>query len=216
MPDSDPLLTSSFLKRWHKGESEGLEKLIERHLPWIQSYVHRKLSGLLRSKTETGDIVQDAMVQFLRYGPKFHLSNDMQFRGLLAKIIQNVLRDKYDWFTAQRRAIAKERPIPADTVLNLDPLHSNVNTPSQIVYKHEQEAWVRLGLELLDPEYRQVIVLREWEELSFAEIGKSMNMSKDSARRRYMDSILQLMKNVRTLRSGKLENILDPEDVEPE
>jgi RNA polymerase sigma-70 factor (ECF subfamily) len=201
--------TSRFLQDWHHGDPQGLESLLERHLSWIQSFVHHKLSDLLRRKAETGDIVQDAVVQFLRYGPRFHLSDDRQFRALLCRIVENVLRDKYDWFTAKRRSIAMERPLPEDTVLNLDPAHGGVDSPSQIVQQHEQEAWVRLGLELLEPESRQVIILREWEELSFTDVGKKMGTSRDTARRRYMEAIYQLMNKVRELRAGDLDTALN-------
>jgi RNA polymerase sigma factor (sigma-70 family) len=190
------------------GDIPGLEQLLERHLSWIQTYVHRKLSDLIRRKAETGDIVQDAVVQFLRHGPRFRLSNDRQFRALLARIVENVLRDKYDWFTAHRRAIARERPLPADTVLDLDPAEGMVDSPSQIVQRHEQEAWVRLGLELLDPGERRIIVFRDWEDLSFTEIGKRTGMTKGTARRRYLDSIEQLITKVRALKSGDLNAVL--------
>ena len=200
--------TSRFILEWHDGEAEGLERLLERHLSWIQAHVHRKLSHLLRRKVETGDIVQDAVVQFLRYGPRFHLSSDRQFRALLCRIVENVIRDKYDWFTAQRRAIALERPLPADTVLNLDPPDRGVESPSRIVAQHEQEAWVRLGLELLGHNEREVIVFRDWECLSFEEVGKRIGTSRDTARRRYLEAIFLLMDHVRSLREGKLDQIL--------
>ncbi len=205
--------TSQYLLAWHHGDQASLEMLLERHLPWIQSYVHRKLSKALRTKADTGDIVQDAMVQFLRYGPRFQISDDRRFRALLARIIENVLHDKYDWFTARRRAIAKERPLPPDTVLNLDPPGETVNTPSQIVIQHEREAWVRLALELLDPEQRQVILLHDWENQSFAEIGMKIKVSKGTARRRYLESIHYLIETVHALQQGKLDAVLKLEPV---
>jgi len=200
--------TSRFLQEWHDGNPDGLERLLERHLSWIQTHVHGKLSRLLRQKAETGDIVQDAVVQFLRYGPRFRLSNDRQFRALLSRIVENVLHDKYDWFTAKRRSVARERPLPADTVLNLDPPDEGVESPSRIVAQHEQEAWVRLGLELLDPGERQVIILRDWECLSFSAVGKRIGTSRDTARRRYLEALFQLMDHVRGLREGKLDQVL--------
>lgn len=189
--------------------NEDLERLLEKHLPWIQSYVHRKLSNFLRLKAETGDIVQDAVVQFIHYGPRFKLSDDRQFRALLGRIIENVLCDKYDWFTAKRRAIAKERPLPPDTVLNLDPPEGRVESPSRIVQQHEREAWIRLGLELLPPDERRIIILRDWEDRSFADIAQLLDLSKSAARRRYLDSIEDLIGKVHALQSGRLDTALD-------
>ena len=57
-------------------------------------------------KVESSDIVQDAALQFLKYGPRFILSDEEKFRALLVRIVENVLRDKHDWFSARRRAIA--------------------------------------------------------------------------------------------------------------
>ena len=202
---------SAFLPDWRGGQSEDLEVILKRHLPWIQSYVHRKMGSFSRSKAETGDIVQEAMIQFLRHGPRVRLTNDRQFRALLCRIIENVVCDQYDWFTAHRRAMAKERPLPPDTVLNLDPPKGKVDTPSQIVQQQEHEAWIRLGLELLKPKNREVIILHKWEDLSFAEIGDRLGISKSVVRKKYLRSIELLIDTVKALQSGRLEAVVGEE-----
>jgi RNA polymerase sigma-70 factor (ECF subfamily) len=191
-----------------KDEPPDLDELLKRHLPWIQSYVHRKLGSKWRSKADTGDIVQEAMIQFLRYGPRVKVTNDRQFRALLCRIIENVVCDQYDWFTAHRRTIARERPLPSDTVLNLDPPQGRVNTPSKIVLQQEDEAWLRLGLELLEPKNREVIILHKWENLSFSEIGKRLGIAKSVARRRYLRSIDLLIETINKLQVGQLDAVI--------
>lgn len=188
-----------------------IDSLLNRHLEWIQSHVHRKLGSLLRTKADTGDIVQDAVVQFLKYGPRIRLSNDKQFRALICRIIENVICDKYDWFTARRRSIAKERPLAPDTVLNLDPVDSSQKTPSRIVQKQEEEAWARLGLELIEPQKREVIVLHHWENQSFMEIGDHYEISKVAARKRYMAAMDILIDTVEALKGGRFEDVLGPD-----
>jgi RNA polymerase sigma-70 factor (ECF subfamily) len=201
-----------FLPDWEQAEPEDLEEILKRHLPWIQAYVHRKLGSMWRSKAETGDIVQEAMIQFLRHGPRVKLTNDRQFRALLCRIIENVVCDQYDWFTARRRAMAREQPLPGDTVLNLDPPMGKVDTPSQIVQQQEKEAWIRLGLELMKPKEREVIILRKWEDLSFAEIGERLGVGKSVARRKYLRSIEILIETVKALQSGRLEAVIGEEE----
>lgn len=210
----DPI--SEYYRAGCQGDREAMQKLLENHLDWIAQFARRKLSPLLRTKAETGDIVQDALVQFLRHGPRFTIHNDRQLRALLARIVENVLRDKYDWFTALRRTVAKERPLPPDTVLNLAPSEGAGQTPSKIVHKSEQEAWVRLGLELLDPEDRRVLVLRDWDGLTYIEIGKQLDMSEFAARRRYLRSLGLLTKTVKHLRCGRIDAALESGGTEPE
>jgi len=190
---------------------EEINNIIKLHLPWIQNFVHKKLGAFRRSKADTGDIVQEATIQFLQYGPRVHLMDERQFRALLCKIVENVIRDKYDWFTACRRNLAKERPLPSDTILILDPTRSSQDTPSQIVQKHEEEAWLRLGLELLDPEKRQVIVLHHWEDMSFIKIGALLGISKDAARMRFVKALHLLNENVESIKKGGIEAVLGPD-----
>lgn len=196
---------SPFLPNWQQIGDEDVAKVLERHLPWIQSFVHKKLGAFRRSKADTGDLVQEAIVQFLKHGPRIKLSNDNQFRALLCKIIENAVCDKYAWFTAQRRDMAKERPLPPDTLLNLDPPRGRQETPSRIVQRQEQEAWARLGIELLNPDEREVIILRKWKELTFQDIGDHLGLSKEGARKRYFRALNNLIETVRNLQSGEIE-----------
>ncbi|MEW6741323.1 MAG: sigma-70 family RNA polymerase sigma factor [Planctomycetota bacterium] len=201
--------TSKLLTSWHSGETGALAVLIERHLDWIVSHVHDHLGEGLRAKAETRDFVQDAMVQLLTYGPRFHVDDDGRFRALVARIVENALRDKYDWFTARRRDVAREHPLPPDSVLELEPGCVSGETPSRVAQRHEREAWIRLGIELLDPEDREVIVLREWEGLSFAAIAERLGVTADGARMRFSRSVGRLARKVRALRRGQLPQALE-------
>jgi RNA polymerase sigma-70 factor (ECF subfamily) len=200
--------TTQFLQRWHAGDLEGLNALLERHLPWLREQVHRQLGPVLRKKGDTSDYVQDAMVQFLRYAPRFTVSDEPSFRALVLRVAVNSLRNQYDWFTAKRRAIARERPLPADTVLDLDPGHGEVRTPSKSAIRLEREAWVRLGMELLGPEDREILILREWEDTPFPEIGERLGITQEAARMRHNRAALRLADRVWALRNGRLDEAL--------
>jgi len=199
--------TSQFLEQWHGGDRQALDALLERHLPWLLQQAHRKLSPLLRRKAETVDYVQDAMVQFLRFAPRFVVSNETAFRALLWKIVENTLLNKYDWYTARRREIARERPLPSDTILSLDPPRDSVRSPSRSAEYHEQEAWLRLGLEFLEPDDREVIVLRKWDNLKFAEIATRFGLSLSGARMKHNRALRKLGDIVWSLRSGDMEHL---------
>jgi RNA polymerase sigma-70 factor (ECF subfamily) len=200
--------TSQFLKQWHEGNAKGLEGIIDRHLDWIHAQVHQRLSRPLRNKGETCDYVQDILVQFLRFSPRFVLSSEAQFRALLLRIVENALNDKYDWYTARRREIARERPLPSDTILSLDPPHGTIRTPSKSAEQHEREAWIRLGLELLDPDDREILALRQWDDLSFPEIGEELGIAANTARMRHNRAIVRLTDKILALKQGELDQVL--------
>jgi len=200
---------TSLLEPYYSGDEDSLNKLLEEYLPWIHTQVRRRLGPFLRQKEQSSDYVQEAMFQFLRDSPKLQISDGKQFRALMARIVENVLRDRNDWFRAQRRAIASERPLPSDTVLNLDPPQGEARaSPSQVALQHEREAWVRLGLDLLEQEQRRIILLRDFEGLTFGEIGKALDISYDAARLRYNRAFEVLTEKVWVLRYGRLEDAL--------
>ena len=205
------LSTAYLLREWQEGDDESLVTLLERHLPWLRRYVRRQMKAPLRVHAETTDLVQDAVLELLRYGPRFRVSEEVHFRALMARIVVNTLRGKHDWFTALRRNIARERPLSVGSILDLDAGADLSPTPSQVLGRQERQAWIRMGLELLEPEVREVIVFREWEGLSFVEIGRRLEISEGTARKRYQRAVPRLAEVVCSLRRGGLPDLLSEE-----
>jgi RNA polymerase sigma-70 factor (ECF subfamily) len=201
--------TESLLRNWHQGDSKSLEALVERHLPWIQKQVRRRMGPVLRSKGDTGDYLHDAMVEFLRYGPRFLVRNEFHFRALVLKVVENSLRQKHRWFMAARRQIAQEKPFSATTTLTLDRACVIDKTPSQSAERHEREAWIRLAMEFLEPDDREILVLRQWQKLPFVEIARRKGISSHAATMRHHRAIRHLAAKAGELRRQGLSSILE-------
>ncbi len=206
--DPEDQATVELLERWHGGEEHALDELLQRNLPWIRAHVRKRLGERLRAKAETEDYVQDAVVEMLRYGPRFMVHRRAQFRALLAQIAENVLRGKHVWFKRQRRAVSRERAMPNDSVLDLDAAAQSVTTPSEAAMRHERDLWIRLALELLAPADREAVLLREWEGLPFAEIASRLEISEDAARMRFRRALGRLARVAKQLRDGELDQVL--------
>lgn len=78
----------------------------------------------------------------------------------------------------------------------------------------EWERWVRLGLELLDPDERELVLLREWDGLRFPEIGARLGVSEDAARMRFHRALAHLADRILRLRSGRVAEVVgvDPDE----
>lgn len=204
----DPALTAHLLERWHAGDKAALAALIERDLPWIRDYVSRRLGPVLRARGETQDYVQDAMIEVLRYGPRFVVADTRQFRALVARIVENVLRDQHDLHTAKKRGGGRVEALPSESVLRLDAAADSVTRPSEAAARDEMRAWMRLALELLEPDDRQVILLREFEGLQFDAIGERLGIGMTGARMRFARAIPRLADRMKQLRAGRLGEAL--------
>lgn len=182
----------------------GIDEVLERHIPGIQAYVRKALGGQLREKVESMDVVQDAVCEFLRYGPKFHLEDEDALRALLCRIALNVIRGKHAYFAAARRKMAREQPLPSDSVI---PLDAGGPSPESAAEKVTQEAWVRMGIELLGPEDREVILLREYEGLPFPAMAEVLGVSEEVAKKRFQRALPKLGTIVVQLQRGKLQSL---------
>jgi len=201
------LHTRELLVRFHAGDEKTLGALVERHVPWIRARVRDRLGGRLREKAETQDFVHEAVVELLRHGPRFTVTSEDHFRALLARIVENVICDQHRWFETERRKTARERPLPTESVIDLDPRRAAAPTASATADRREREAWLRLGLELLKPEDREVLLLRNEEELSFEKVGERLGVSTDAARMRFERALARLGDVVARLRIEGVEAI---------
>lgn len=198
--------TPELLQRWHDGDEQALGELVGAHLDWLRAHVERRLGHFLRARGEADDYLQDAVLDFLRDGPRFQVRDGDQFRALLARIAENTLRDKNDWFRAKRRHLATQHrvAITRDSVLPLDPALQRSTTPSKDATRIEVRDWVRLALELLAAEDRKIILAREYEDRSFVEIGEELGMTANAVRMRWVRAVARLAEVLKELQAGKL------------
>jgi RNA polymerase sigma-70 factor (ECF subfamily) len=216
LPVPRPIMseTRELLLRWHDGDQAALLELVQQDAEWIAARVRRRMGPLLRRRAETQDIVQNTLLQVLHDGPRFVLSDRDQLRKLLACMVENVLRVEANHQQAQKRDVRREAAPPAaapgaaQSVLSLDP-PADATRPSEAAGRAEQRDWVRLALELLEPEDRNVVLWREYHELPFAEIAQRLGVAEDAARMRYNRALPKLAKQLMRLRAGQLDAVLD-------
>jgi RNA polymerase sigma-70 factor (ECF subfamily) len=211
--EHDPQDTAAILADCHRGDPHAIAALVQRDLAWVRGHVSQRLGLLLRRREDTQDVIQETLVQILRSGPRFIVSDRDSFRALVAKLVENTIRRAWRHQAADRRDVRREEALPADeTVLHLD---RSVTRPSEAAAASEMRAWVRLALELLDPDDRAVIVLREYRDLSFGEIAQLLGTTEDVARMRFARALPRLARCMDKLRAQRIAELLDEPPAEP-
>lgn len=194
--------TARLLARHAEGDERALPELVVRHLDWLQEQVHHRLGPALRRKAETGDFVQEALVGFLRYGPKVVIESEQQLKRLLLIVVEHTICDRHGYFTAKRRDMAREATLSPDSVVLLD--SDRAPAPSEAAVRGEVEAEVRLALELLSPEDREIVVRRMWDQQSYDAIAEAVDSTPDAVRMRFRRALAQLSKRLVRLRHGEI------------
>ena len=131
-----------------------------------------------RSAADAEDIVQEAFVRFWR---KQH---DVSNRGLLYATVRSIALDflRRDSRRAKRETVAMQ---DVDQTVK----------PAFEIESDEQRALVG-ALDLLPAEQREVLTLKIWNELTFAEIASALGISQNTAASRYRYALAALKKNL--------------------
>jgi len=67
---------------------------------------------------------------------------------------------------------------------------------------------LQLALELLEPAEREIVLGRQWQGLTFKELGEGLGISEEAARKRFDRAVAHLAQLVQRLRSGQLRDVL--------
>jgi RNA polymerase sigma-70 factor (ECF subfamily) len=110
--------------------------------------------------------------------------------GWLRRILLNQIQDARRGFDTQKRQLDREAIDQASDVPLINA--GQPETPSSLAVEAEQRKALENALARLPDEYRQVVVLRNWERRSFAEIGALLGRSDDAARKLWARAIEKL------------------------
>jgi RNA polymerase sigma factor (sigma-70 family) len=116
---------------------------------------------LVRNGTSAEDLVQDA---YLRAWKGFSGFRGVDGRGWLLSIVRNTC---YTWLRANRR---QELAVEFNEDLHSE--GSEVPEPERLLAESASRQTLEKALQELSAEFREVIVLRELEELSYKEISE--------------------------------------------
>jgi RNA polymerase sigma-70 factor (ECF subfamily) len=130
-----------------------------------------------RTSADAEDIVQDAFVRFWR---KEH---SIENRALLFATVRSVALDvlRRDARRARREANAS--------------LEMEQSTLPQFDFDDGSQRELAAAVDCLPVEQREVLVMKIWNELTFAEIGQALGISQNTAASRYRYALVALKKN---------------------
>ena len=152
---------------------------------WI---MRLRMGKELRSKLESMDLAQDAVLSALTDIENFTYKNEGDFLRWLSTIAENRLRDNLDKLHADKRDIRKEirlgrhGPNTASEDVR-SPIPIEATTPSVIMSRKEELEKLERAIDKLRPEYKEVIVLTKIEGLSYDEIADKLGKSSESVRK---------------------------------
>ena len=176
--------TQELITLAREGDRYALDQLCSVYGERIRRIVRLRMSKELRSKLESMDLVNEALICALRDLKEFTYRDEGDFLRWLSQIAENRIRDNIDKLHADKRDIRKESPLDGYTstgtnALDRVPQLAMSTTPSAILSKREELDRLENAIDRLRPEYREIILLAKIEGLSYKEIADRLSKSTD-------------------------------------
>lgn len=191
-----PSNPDSLLRRARRGDEHALGELLAFYRNYLKLLARLQIDRRLQRKLDASDVVQDLLLHAHRAFATFRGETEAELVAWLRQILATCLA-KYarHYRGTQRRSVKLERNLEQelnDTSRALDAKLIQQSTPSHSAMRREQGVMLANALAHLPDDYREAVVLRYLEGLSFPEIAERMGRSVDSVRKLWTRGLAQL------------------------
>ena len=170
------------------GDADALNQLFAIHQPLLLDVARRRIGARLRQKEEPDDLAQTTFREATRDFANYEYRGPDSLVRWLMQILQNKLRDKAEFYSANKRDQTRERTLSGtaapggDPSPGMDPASHDLSVTMQ-VQREEAFGQLRHALRELSSEHREAITLVFFEGLSLREAGEKMEgRSEDAVR----------------------------------
>jgi RNA polymerase sigma-70 factor (ECF subfamily) len=190
MQDTADSAPGKLLQQARAGYGPALGELLERYRAYLLVLARVQIGRRLQGKVDASDIVQEAFLGAHRDFAQFRGGTINEFAGwmrqILASLLANLVRHYHG---TQRRDVRLERQLAAElekSSLALDrALVAAQSSPSQQAARREQSVRLADALARLPGDWRDLLILRHLEGLTFPEVARRMGRTVDSVKKQW-------------------------------
>jgi len=187
----------ALIQQAQNGCDDALGTLIRSLQGYLLLIANEEVNAELRAKVSASDLVQNALLRAQQSLPEFRGSSRQTLLAWLRKIlVREILTARRRYLDCERRDVHREATIAADGLLQ-NSFADSQPTPHSDAVLAEEARRLRAAVESLPADYRSVVVLRNWQQLPFEEVGRQMHRSADAAKKLWSRAIGQLERELR-------------------
>ncbi|HLL16016.1 MAG TPA: sigma-70 family RNA polymerase sigma factor [Pyrinomonadaceae bacterium] len=172
--EARPAAETQFIERLRAGEAAAFDRLVNERSADIYALLYR----LTEDPEEARDLTQETFLQAFR--SIAHFRGDADLRTWLYRIAVNQARNRWRWWRRRRRGVtvsldatdeAHELPLASRLV------DEHAEDPEARTLAHEREEILLAAVRTLARPYREAVVLRDVEGLSYEEVAATLDIS---------------------------------------
>jgi RNA polymerase sigma-70 factor (ECF subfamily) len=188
MSEAADINAGQLLDRARAGDRPALGRLLEVYRSYLLVLARVQIGRRLQGKVDASDVVQEAFLGAYRDFPQFRGTTEKEFlawlRQVLASLLANLVRH---YQGTQRRDIRLERQLDRELEQSSHALDRALvaphSSPSHQAVRREQSMLLANALGRLPPEWRDLLILRHLEGLTFPEVARRLGRTLDSVKK---------------------------------
>ncbi len=165
------------------GDHQAFESLVQRYQRQVANLIYLTMGN----RDDVDDIAQEVFIRVYRSLPKFKF--DASFFSWLYRITMNLCIDEI-----RKRKIRRVLSLDYLTEDTLEKSRKSKDhtMASDSVLTEEKRQVIQSALQRLTPEHREVLVLREYQDLSYNEIAETLGLRLEAVKSRIFRARMEL------------------------
>lgn len=203
-PDTDQLVAMAA-----DGDTDACDELFDRHRDRLRHMVTSRLDRRLAARVDPSDVVQEAMAEAAEKLPTYHRTHPLPFYPWLRKLAWDRLVELHRWHFRQKRSVGREEPFdmrPTDESVHqlAGGLIARQTSAGGKLVRRELVERAHLALDRLEAGDREILLLRQIEQLSTSEAASVLSLSVTATKSRHFRAMQRLLRNLGSL-TGETE-----------
>jgi RNA polymerase sigma-70 factor (ECF subfamily) len=187
------------------GDSVALGRLLEWYRNYMGLLVRLQVGRRLRSKVDVEDLLQEIWLEIHRKISLFRGGSEREFLTWVRRVIGSILANQIRHYIGTKgRDLRLERALADELDQSSRALNASLvaqqSSPSQQAVRREQAVLLADALQNLPDDYREVIILRQLEGLSFPDVARQMGRTEDSVKNVWLRALARLRHTLEDLR----------------
>jgi RNA polymerase sigma-70 factor (ECF subfamily) len=181
--------------RLRRGDRAALAALLEQHAGSLTRWIEQRMDRRMQGRVSASDVVQEVYLAAEQRLEHFARLADLPF-GVWVRLLagQRLVEAHRRHLGAEARAAGREVRIDAGSgsAVLAERLAGSFTSPSQAAMRHEAAELLTHALDALDPNDREVLLLRHFEGLNNEAVAARLELSKSAATKRYIRALARL------------------------
>jgi RNA polymerase sigma-70 factor, ECF subfamily len=183
------------------GDGAALGRLLQRYRNYMGLLIRLQVGRRLRRKVDAEDLLQELGLEIHRKIMTFRGSSEREFLMWVRRMIGSIMANQVRHFLGTKcRDLRLERALVDELDRSSRALHQNLvapqSTPSQQAVRREQAVILADALQGLPEDYREVIILRQLEGLSFPDVARRLGRTEDSVKNVWLRALARLRRTL--------------------